>query len=343
MAKQPATLIRADASVAIGTGHVMRCLALAQAWQDAGGEATLVAAELPDSLLARLTVNKVSILQIDATPGSSDDARSLISHASRLKPDWIVIDGDRFGGDFLQLIQESGPRVLLVDDYADRTAFPVDMIVNPNFGAEPDVYRSKGFAAPALSGPRHALLRREFQNPLPRKVRERGKRILVTLGGSDPENLTPQIATALAACPDLQITVVAGGAYSNKSELADKLGCGMKLVFDSQEMPRLMMEADIAITIAGGTLWELLSLGCAVLSYARTTGGAYLVTCLAKQSMLVDMGEISHFDAMKIVPAIREIAESISTRQRMALRGQELVDGAGAKRVVEMLREMGGR
>ncbi|MGB7129277.1 MAG: UDP-2,4-diacetamido-2,4,6-trideoxy-beta-L-altropyranose hydrolase [Candidatus Sulfotelmatobacter sp.] len=343
MAKPPAMLIRADASAAIGTGHVMRCLALAQAWQDAGGEATLVAAELPDSLAARLTANKISTLRIDATPGSSDDARRLIAHGSRLDPDWIVVDGDRFGCDFLQLVQESGSRVLLVDDYADRTAFPANIIVNPNFGAEPDVYRSKGFAAPALTGPRYALLRRQFQNPFLREVRERADRILITLGGSDPEGLTPQIATALAGCPDLQITVVGGGAYSNKTELADQLGSGTKLIFDSQEMPRLMMEADIAITIAGGTLWELLSLGCAVLSYARTAGGAYLVTCLAKQSMIVDMGEISHFDATKIVPAVREIAESIGMRQRMALQGQALVDGAGAKRVVEMLRQMGGR
>lgn len=335
-------LIRADASVAIGTGHVMRCLALAQAWQDAGGEATLVAAEVPDSLIERLIANKVSILRNDASPGSSDDARRLIAHVSQLKPDWTVIDGDRFGRDFLQLIQGSGSRVLLVDDYADRTAFPADIVVNPNFGAEPEVYRSKKFAAPALTGPRYALLRREFQNPLPRKVQGRGNRILVTLGGSDPENLTPRIATALAACPDLQITVVAGGAYSNRTELAGQLGSRMKLLFDSQEMPQLMMEADIAITIAGGTLWELLSLGCAVLSYARTAGGAYLVNCLAKQSMIVDMGDISRFDATKIVPAVREIAESMSMRQRMALQGQNLVDGAGAKRVVEMLREMDG-
>ena len=342
MAKQSTMLIRADASVAIGTGHVMRCLALAQAWQDAGGEATLVAAELPDSLLPHLRANKISVLRIDAAPGSADDAHCLIAQASQLKPKWIVIDGDRFGCDFLQSIRDSGARVLLIDDYADRPTFPADIIVNPNFGAEPEKYANRGFEGATLTGPRYALLRREFQQPFQRQVESRGNRILVTLGGSDPENLTSQIARALVACFDFQTTIVAGGAYKNKPQLIEEVRTRAKLVFDSQNMRQLMMEADLAITIAGGTLWELLSLGCAVLSYARTAGGAYLVTCLANQGMIVDMGEISHFDPAKIVPAVRQIAESISSRQRMASQGQALVDGLGAKRVVEMLQRLGG-
>lgn len=339
MAKQPSMLIRADASVAIGTGHVMRCLAVAQAWQDAGGEVILVASELPDSIQGRLAANNVSVLRIDAAPGSADDARCLITHACQLKPNWIVVDGDRFGDDFLKSIHDSGSRVLLIDDYADRPKFPADMIVNPNFGAEPEKYRSREFTAPVLAGPRYALLRREFQQPFQRQVRPRGDRILVTLGGSDPENLTLQIARTLATCSELQVTIVAGSAYANKPQLTKELGTRVKLIFDSQEMHQLMMEADIAITIAGGTLWELLSLGCAVLSYARTAGGAYLVNCLAKQGMIVDMGEISHFDSAKIVPGVRQIAESFSTRERMASQGQALVDGLGAKRVVEMLQQ----
>jgi UDP-2,4-diacetamido-2,4,6-trideoxy-beta-L-altropyranose hydrolase len=341
MATRPSLLIRADASVAIGSGHVMRCIALAQAWQDAGGEATLAAAELPDSLTARLVANKISVLRVEVAPGSSGDASCLIGRASQLKPKWIVVDGDRFGWGFLQAIRDSGFRSLLIDDYADRPTFPPDMIVNPNFGVNPELYRNRGFEGAVLAGSRYALLRREFQEPFQRQVRQRGDRVLVTLGGSDPENLTSEIARALAACLDFQIMIVAGGAYPNKNHLINEVGTRAKLVFDSQEMRQLMMEADVAITIAGGTLWELLSVGCAVLSYARTAGGAYLVNCLANQGMIVDMGELSHFEPAKIVPAVRQLAESSSTRQRMATRGQALVDGLGAKRVVEMLKLSG--
>jgi UDP-2,4-diacetamido-2,4,6-trideoxy-beta-L-altropyranose hydrolase len=340
MPKQPKMLIRADASVVIGTGHVMRCLALAQAWQDAGGEATFIAAELPDSLQCRLAANEISVLSIGAVSGSSDDARCLIDHASQLKPDWIVVDGDRFSSGFLQSIHNSGCRLMLIDDYADRPAYHSDIIVNPNFTAGPASYNEPGSKTLVLAGPRYALLRREFQSPFRRQVREYGNRILVTLGGSDPENLTSQIAEALVGCSDLEITIVAGGAYTRKAQLVEQIGNRAQLVFDSEQMPELMMKADIAATIAGGTLWELLSRGCAVLSYARTPGGAYLVNCLAKQNMIVDMGGIFRFEAAEIVPAVRKIAESVSTRQRMASLGQALVDGRGAKRVVEMLHQL---
>ncbi len=321
---------------------MMRCLALAQAWQDAGGEAALVAAELPDSIRGRFLDNRISVLPADSAPGSSNDAGSLIAHASGLEPDWIVIDGDRFGCDYLQSIHDSGSRVLLIDDYADRSSFAADMIVNPNFGADPETYRRHGFQGPMLAGPSYALLRREFQSPCKRQVRERGNKVLVTLGGSDPEDLTSQIARVLAACSDLEVTVVAGGAYANKSRLMAQTNSRTRLIFDSHNMQVLMKQADIAISVAGGTLWELLSQGCAVLSYARAAGGACLVTCLAQQGVIVDMGEISRFEAGKIVPAVRGIADSTSMRQRMASQGQALVDGLGAKRVVDLLRQLHG-
>ncbi len=342
MAKQSKMLIRADASVAIGTGHLMRCLALAQAWQDAGGEVTLAAAELPDSLCARFEENKISVRRVGAAPGSPEDASCLLAYISQLEPEWVVIDGDRFNCNYLQSIHASGSCVLLIDDYADRPSFSADIILNPNFAANPERYHSRGFRATVLTGPRYALLRREFQHLLHRQVRERGNKVLVTLGGSDPEDLTSQIAGTLASCSDLEVTVVAGSAYANKNRLIAQAGSQTKLIFDSHNMKELMQQAEIAITVAGGTLWELLSLGCAVLSYARTAGGAYLVTCLARQGMIVDMGEVSRFDAGKIVPAVRGIADSTSTRQRMAPQGQALVDGLGATRVVEMLGQLSG-
>src|ERR1035441_5678902 len=123
-----AILIRADANASIGTGHVMRCLALAEAWQDAGGEAIFAFAELPLALEYRLTRSGISLQRLKTIPGSAEDALATIARASQLSANWIVVDGDRFGTDFLTTVQNARVRVLLIDDFAERKFFPADLI-----------------------------------------------------------------------------------------------------------------------------------------------------------------------------------------------------------------------
>lgn len=340
---KPKILIRADASSAIGTGHVMRCLALAQAWRDAGGCASLMAAGLPDRLSVRLKNNQIGVVTSEATPGSPEDARALIAYAAQQRADWIVIDGDRFGCDYLESVCAAGCPVMLIDDYADREAFSAKMIVNLNFGADSASYRRRGFQGEVLTGPGYALLRREFQRPFDWNFETKGNRVLVTLGGSDPENLTPQVVMALATCPDLQLTVALGPASSVTSPLEGNGGADVRVVVDASNMAELMMEADVAITVAGGTLWELMCCGCPVLCYTRTAGGSHVVNCLAKQGVIVDMGDVVRFDRATIVSAVREIVDSISARERMASQGRALVDGLGARRVVQALRSFDAR
>src|SRR5208283_2536169 len=179
-------LIRADASVPIGSGHVMRCLALAQAWQDAGGEAVFACAELPDALKSRLETTGISTAAIGATPGSLDDATATVDRARLLDASWIVVDGDRFQDNFLPHISDAGFRVLLLDDFADRNAFPADLIVNPNPGADESRYRAKAPSAQILTGLDYVLLRREFRDAGARVRGASGRKVLITFGGTDP-------------------------------------------------------------------------------------------------------------------------------------------------------------
>jgi UDP-2,4-diacetamido-2,4,6-trideoxy-beta-L-altropyranose hydrolase len=329
-------LIRADASLEIGIGHVMRCLALAQAWQEAGGTVILAAAELPDPLVPRLSAEAVSLRRVYATGGSPDDARETVAQAHRLKADWVVIDGDRFGSDFLEIVRTAGCRVLLIDDFADRQSFPVDLIVNPNPDDDEEPYRKRGATARLLIGPPYVLLRREFrQAAAKRKIRQSGKKILVTFGGSDPENLAPKIAHVLAHCSDLDVTVIAGPGYIKGDQLRKLSGSNLKIVFNPANITEVMKDSDQAIIAAGGTLWELLSMGCAVLSYSRNTVQERVVQSLSHRGVVVDMGETRHFDAAKLVVSVKELVDSPMTRDSMTTLGSKLVDGLGTTRVIE--------
>jgi spore coat polysaccharide biosynthesis predicted glycosyltransferase SpsG len=111
----------------------------------------------------------------------------------------------------------------------------------------------------------------------------------------------------------------------------------MELVFNTSDMAQYMKNSDLAVIAAGGTLWELLSMRCVVLSYSRNTVQSRVVGELAQRGAVVDMGETRRFDPKKLVRAVTELADSQATRQRMATLGQSLVDGLGATRVVEAM------
>jgi UDP-2,4-diacetamido-2,4,6-trideoxy-beta-L-altropyranose hydrolase len=320
----------------------MRCLALAQAWQDAGGTASLAAAELPDALSPRVTSEGVSLVPVNATPGGPDDAAETVAQGRRLKADWVVIDGDRFGGDFLSAVRAGGLRVLLIDDVAARESFPADLIVNPNFNEDGEPYRRRGSTARVLAGPTYTLLRREFRQASEKKeVCQAGNRILVTLGGSDPENLTPIIAETLARCPDLEVIVIAGAGYENAASLRKMNAKNLRVIFNAKNMAQIMQDCDQAIIALGGTLWELLSAGCAVSAYSRNPAQANLVRALCDRQVVVDLGETSQFDPEKLVASVKELAASPAARERMAKLGRALVDGMGAVRVVEAALQSG--
>jgi UDP-2,4-diacetamido-2,4,6-trideoxy-beta-L-altropyranose hydrolase len=337
-------LIRADASLAIGTGHVMRCLALAQAWRDAGGAVGLAVAELPDALVPRFIQEGVSMSRVHGVPGGSEDAAQTITQARKLSADWVVVDGDRFDSSFLETVHAAAFRVLLIDDFAERKAFPVDLIVNPNLDEAERGYRKHGATMPLLMGASYILLRREFRERTEaQEIRQTGNRILVTLGGSDPENLTPKIADALARCPDLEITIIAGAAYDRADELRMLNASNLHVVFNPANMVEFMRNSDQAIIAAGGTLWELLSMGCAILSYSRNVVQARVVGALSQRGALIDMGDTLHFDPETLVTSVKTLAASRLHRERMTDLGRTIVDGLGAARVIEAMQRRGAQ
>lgn len=341
---KPHTLLfRSDANVFIGTGHVMRCLALAQAWQDVGGAALFAAGEMPEGLRSRLCAQRgLSFAPIEATPASAEDAVATIALAHEISADWVVVDGDRFRSDFLEHLRYAGLQVLLIDDGQDRTTPFANLIVNPNFGASEAFYRAQGTRASVLAGPSYILLRREFQECGEKHSSGKGNRVLITLGGSDPDDLTPRIAAALDSA-GLNLTVVAGAAYSNSHALQGIRGHNLRVMVDAQNMAELMREADLAVIAAGGTLCELLAVGCVALSYARNTLQMRVVQALASEGAAINMGGTALFDAAALSLAVKRLTRSKSTREQMAARGRRLVDGRGAARVVEALQHEEGR
>jgi len=108
-------------------------------------------------------------------------------------------------------------------------------------------------------------------------------------------------------------------------------------------MAPLARDADVAIISAGGTLWELLAMGCAILSYSRNIVQKRVVEALSARRMAVDLGEARNFDEVQLVAQVQEVAASRAAREQMSTLGRGLVDGLGATRIVEAMQDSGAR
>src|SRR5262249_42921144 len=136
---------------------------------------------------------------------------------------WVVLDGYHFSGGFQRRVRAGGIRVLAIDDYGHADHYATDLVLNQNLHATADLYRAREPYTGLLLGTRFALLRREFWEWSGRKreVSEAARKVLVTLGGSDPDGVTLTAIEALARTrwPGLEAVVVVGGGNPRRGEL----------------------------------------------------------------------------------------------------------------------------
>jgi UDP-2,4-diacetamido-2,4,6-trideoxy-beta-L-altropyranose hydrolase len=336
-------LIRADAGIAMGAGHVMRCLALAQAWQDAGGRAVFVMAQAPAAIEQRLRSESCEVVGISAQAGSEDDSRKTIRLAREQNAEWVVVDGYQFEPDYQRLLKAAGLKVLFVDDYGHAHRYFADVVLDQNVAADESLYQSREPYARLLLGLRYCLLRREFASwrDWKRDIPKVGRRVLVTMGGSDPENVTARVIQALSLVKRKRLgaVVALGGSNPYFEALQSAAGQnGITLRTNVSNMAELMAEADVAISAAGSTCWELCLLGLPALLIDVAANQKAVARELDRLGCAIHLGDLESTSATKIAKQLEKLLGSQDLRRSLSQRSRELVDGAGAKRVASIVR-----
>jgi UDP-2,4-diacetamido-2,4,6-trideoxy-beta-L-altropyranose hydrolase len=337
-------LLRADAGLAMGTGHVMRCLALAQAWQDAGGRAVFAMATPPASLRDRLSEESIEVLEIPALAGSGDDADLTAVFARVHAATWIVVDGYHFGAHYQQSLKSEAVKVLFLDDYGHSAHYFADVVLNQNLCAEESAYKNRESYTRVLLGPQYCLLRREFggYRNWNKEVSTVGARVLITMGGSDPENFTGRAISAINLLADrrLEATVVAGSnnAQFESLERMAKAGKNITLYRNISNMAELMARSDMAISAAGTTCWELCLMGLPALLVDLAENQTPVARELNRRGCAIHLGNSHEVSAEKIAEQLKNLLLSKQSRDTMSQRCRGLIDGHGAQRVVAALR-----
>lgn len=325
---------RADASLQMGSGHVMRCLTLADALKAQGADCHFISREHPGHLLEviRQRGYKVNCLTALVQPaqgaiksivkeapsqqqepahaawlGSTwqTDAQETAAILAGLQPHWLVVDHYALDQRWEEALAPHYRKLLVIDDLADRP-HRCNLLLDQNLGRQPQDYAG---LVPAhcqlLIGPHFALLRPEFAALRPYSLQRRQaqpalRHLHVTMGGVDQPNATGQVLLALKTCAlpaDCRITVVMGLTapwLQNVRELAAQMPWPTEVVVNVNDMAQRMADSDLAIGAAGSTSWERCCLGLPTLMVVLADNQRGIASALYQTGAATALELINH-------------------------------------------------
>lgn len=354
---------RTDASVQIGTGHVMRCLTLADALRERGAQCTFVCRPHTGHLLDAIaqrghTAHALPRVGLVGNANVADpthaawlgtdwqsDAKDMIEVMGAEHTDWLVVDHYALDRRWEQALRPHCQRLMVIDDLADRP-HDCDLILDQNLGRTiADYDHLLGPCSEAFMGPQYALLRPEFSQfrsrSLSRRKAPQLKQLLITMGGVDKDNATGHVLDVLRICsllPELTITVVMGPNapwLKQVKENAASMPWPTQVLVGVSNMAELMAECDLAIGAAGGTAWERCSLGVPSLILVLAENQQEGANALQQAGAAIPLQ--SPVQIMQWMQSL-STPEAISTRlQSMAQAAARVTDGTGTDKIVERM------
>lgn len=359
---------RADASLQMGSGHIMRCLTLADALAAQGAECHFICREHSGNLTKHIRNKgyRVSVLpvleQAIASPSTEDEPQLTHAHwlgaswqqdadacttiLAEQHPDWLIVDHYALDARWEKALKAHYRKLMVIDDLADRP-HTCQLLLDQTFGRDAGDYQ---LWVPAdcmlLCGSRYALLRPEFAALRPCSLRRRSnpqlRQLLITMGGVDKDNATGQVLEALKSCvlpDDCHITVVMGATapwLDDVRQLAAQMRWPTEVRVNVSDMAQQMADSDLAIGAAGATSWERCCLGLPT-----------VMLVLAENQRQVARG-LEQAGAVQVLQNPQQIHESLPVLLRLLLSSSErlsimsraaaaIADGNGVAAVIQYL------
>jgi UDP-2,4-diacetamido-2,4,6-trideoxy-beta-L-altropyranose hydrolase len=353
-------VFRTDASIQIGTGHVMRCLTLADALKNKGAQITFICRAHAGNLTNHIRSQGHSVRSLPMGAGAdadlghsawlgasqSEDAQACVSILAQLHPDLLVVDHYALDERWENELAEYSGKLIVFDDLADRP-HSCRVLLDQTFGRTTDDYRC---LVPAnctlLCGASYALLRPEFAAlrtySLQRRLQPKLKNLLITMGGVDKDNVTVRVLNVLRRTPlpaDCKITVVLGLTAQGLSDVqqeAQTMPLPTTVLVGVENMAQLMADSDLAIGGAGVTSWERCCVGLPTIVVVLAENQTAVAAGLAKTGA-ARVVELRDNFVRQLSVSMSELSSSVSSLSKMSQAASAIVNGQGLSKVLEVL------
>jgi len=349
-------IFRVDASIEMGTGHVMRCLSLAEKLKNNNYRSIFVSREHKGNLnhLIKSQGHGLYSLEANREIGSSLDDLNWNKHAHWLGetldcdsdetkrilkkelPDWLVVDHYALDANWEKEVQSLTTKLMVIDDLADRQ-HESNLLLDQTYGRQKEDY--KGLLpdlCKVLVGSKHSLLRNEFAIYREPSLRRRStnqdlRSILISMGGSDKDNFTALVLKQLKNCSlpsytEIKVVLASSSPWIKEvTKISNLMPWKTEVIIDSRSMAELMSKADLSIGAAGSTSWERCCLGLPTIQMVTADNQKFIAESLASAG------------AIKLLENINELPALIKTAPEWMIsvskKSSFIVDGKGVDRV----------
>jgi UDP-2,4-diacetamido-2,4,6-trideoxy-beta-L-altropyranose hydrolase len=355
MFKSLKVIFRVDASLAIGVGHVMRCLALAQVLKENGADVKFICRKHEGNLINKIHSNGFIVHELGFFKGAEvntklahshwlgatqqQDADNCIDIVKAEKLNWMIVDHYALDEQWQKRLKPYYKKLMVIDDLADRK-HQCDILLDQTFGRQQEdysVFTPKD--CQLLLGSQYALLRPEFAEwrpySLERRTKPEFKQLLINMGGVDIDNVTKSILDELKICnlpDDTNITIVMGGSAPHLESVKSKaitLPYKTEVKVDVDNVAEIMANADIAIGAAGSTTWERCCLGLPTIQIVIAKNQNTIAKSLAEENAIKLLQDKEELSSM--------INGATSWMKDVSNVAQQISDGLGSMRVLSAI------
>ena len=352
---------RTDASLQIGTGHVMRCLTLADALLEHGAQSTFICRPHAGhwlDLIQQCGHTAIALAPADdaytapadpchakwlGTDWANDAAQTQQTLGEQVV-DWLVVDHYALDRRWEQAMRPHTRRIMAIDDLADRP-HDCDLLLDQNLGCQTKDYGGLiSRHTQMLIGPTYALLRAEFaqwrEHSLRRRAQPQLKNLLITMGGVDQANATCQVLDALTRCElpaELRITVVMGSTAPWLAQVqaqATTMPRPTQVQVAVNNMAQLMAESDLCIGAAGSTSWERCCVGLPALQLVLAANQKEINAALESAGAVLT---VQHGKLLAQLPSVFAKVTISTVLGALSENASVVCDGLGATKIVQCL------
>jgi UDP-2,4-diacetamido-2,4,6-trideoxy-beta-L-altropyranose hydrolase len=250
--------------------------------------------------------------------------------------DVIITDYYNMNEEYLFFLKSLSRYLVSIDDNY-LFDYPSDIVINPNIYAEKKRYNKK--ASKYLLGGQYCILRDEFRERSHKNIKVKAENILITMGGTDVNNVTPFIIKAIKKIHGLNINIIVGKGFENKElvEESCKNNQNINLIYNPKDMRILMESADICISSGGSTLYELASLGVPTLFIIQADNQLRLAEYMEKNKIMINLGWYYNLKEKELLDELINIIDNQGIRLKLSADSKKIINVDGVKNVVKKI------